>query len=279
MQRCDIQNASGIGCTGNKIRNSLQEHRGEYFIEYHCATSGTKLAFLSVVFPRNAADFSYVRKTMERELEIWLRRYPVPIMAHGIDEKEDAISVSTDFGESTLMGYIEPGSGKIIRKWGLFKDRETPSEQVQEDYLENVYRDVPFRLADDVRKKATDERCNFVRVAKILIFFIVVVPVLIQIVALRIDWIGNALAIVSILIGLFKAAKAFGYVKPSASDEAKAREELNMKHHHYHCEKNPKAFARLKVENFEREALERIRQEDANLRLATKPTKEGSVVS
>jgi len=34
----------------------------------------------------------------------------------------------------------------------------------------------------------------------------------------------------------------------------------------YHCERNPEGFARLKVENFEREARERILKEAEVLR-------------
>jgi hypothetical protein len=42
-----------------------------------------------------------------------------------------------------------------------------------------------------------------------------------------------------------------------------------MSHYFYHCERNPDGFARLKVENFEREAKERILKEVEALRNKT----------
>jgi len=34
-----------------------------------------------------------------------------------------------------------------------------------------------------------------------------------------------------------------------------------MEHYHYHCERNPEGFLRLKLENFEREEREQIQNE------------------
>jgi hypothetical protein len=34
-----------------------------------------------------------------------------------------------------------------------------------------------------------------------------------------------------------------------------------MEHYYYHCETNPEAFNRLKIENFEREAIKRTHDE------------------
>jgi hypothetical protein len=34
-----------------------------------------------------------------------------------------------------------------------------------------------------------------------------------------------------------------------------------MRHHHYHCRRNPEAFERLKAENFRREEIERTNAE------------------
>jgi hypothetical protein len=39
-----------------------------------------------------------------------------------------------------------------------------------------------------------------------------------------------------------------------------------MNHYFYHCERNPEAFNRLKFENFERDAIERTRDEAEAIR-------------
>ena len=39
-----------------------------------------------------------------------------------------------------------------------------------------------------------------------------------------------------------------------------------MRHHHYHCERNPEAFERLKRENIERETRDQTLREAAGLK-------------
>jgi hypothetical protein len=39
-----------------------------------------------------------------------------------------------------------------------------------------------------------------------------------------------------------------------------------MRHHHYHCERNPEGFERLKLENFERWAREEVHAEAKSLK-------------
>jgi hypothetical protein len=39
-----------------------------------------------------------------------------------------------------------------------------------------------------------------------------------------------------------------------------------MRHHHYHCERNPEGFLRLKQENVERESREEIQREANSLK-------------
>ncbi len=270
MDAYDTTKTATRGSDGQKFRNVLKEHRGDYFVEYHCASPVVDFAVLNVIFLRRASDFPHVRKTMEQELEIWLRRYPVPIMASGIDEKEDGISFSSELGGSALMGFIEPRTGKITHRWGLAKDWVWPADQLREDYWDEIYRDVPFRWANDVRKKADRNTRNVVRAGKALVFFIVAVPVLIEIVALGYEWLGHLLSAISIGVGLYKVGKALGWLKPSEGDKAQAREELAKAHHHYHCEKNPRAFEKLRAENYAHDAAERIRREEARLRTGEK---------
>jgi hypothetical protein len=128
-------------------------------------------------------------------------------------------------------------------------------------YLQSVYKDVSFRLQDDVRRDAERQAQNTARTVRVIVFFIVVVPVLIEIISLGVAWIGYILSAVSITAGIYKAAKAMGWLKASRRDQEKAEEERKMKHYFWHCERNPEAFTRLKIENFEREAIERTRKE------------------
>jgi hypothetical protein len=66
---------------------------------------------------------------------------------------------------------------------------------------------------------------------------------------------------------LHPSAEALGPVAESASDVA-ADEERSMRHHHYHCERNPEGFRRLVAENLERKLREQTRREAAGLKAA-----------
>jgi hypothetical protein len=142
------------------------------------------------------------------------------------------------------MGYIDPVTGGIIRKWGLFKDNELPSAHMDSSYLERVYEGIPFRLQAEVRQKAQREA----RITG------------------RVDWLGYSLSAISISVGIYKAAKAMGWLKPSQRAKEEAEKDLKMRHYFWHCERNPEAFKRLKFENFEREAIERTRKEAETVR-------------
>lgn len=242
------------------FRDILKESRDGYFVEYHCAQP-PYCALLNLTFPERARDHGFVRERMEHELNVWLKRYPVPVMVHGVDEREDMVRFSSDYTASSLMGYVVSGTSTVVSRWGLLRDAELPTEQLTPEYLAGIYVDVPFRLASEVLEKATREMHRRIRAANVILFFFVVVPVLIEIVALGIDWLGHVMAATSIGIGCYKAAKTFGWLKRSARDEEKAAENLRMRHHHYHCEKNPAAFEKLRAENFVREAEERVRRD------------------
>jgi len=55
-------------------------------------------------------------------------------------------------------------------------------------------------------------------------------------------------------------------VKPSKRKQEEAEKKRKMAHYFYHCEKNPAAFGRLKIENFDREIKEKTRKEAESLR-------------
>lgn len=133
-------------------------------------------------------------------------------------------------------------------------------------YLEDVYKDVPYRFQEDVQRKVRHEARLRGRVLRAIIFLTVAVPVLIEIVALGVSWLGHLLAGISITAGLYKLGKAMGWFKPSKREEEKAEKERKKDHYVYHCERNPDAFSRLKCENFERDSIEQTRNESEMIR-------------
>ena len=248
------------------FRDQIKEDRGEYYVIYCPADARMPFANIQVIFPHDGLDVHAVARTMEHELEEWLKRYPVPAMVSAFNAKEDVISLSDELDKSHLMGYIDPVTGGIIRKWGLFKDNELPPVHMDFGYLGRVYEGIPFRLQEEVRQKAQRDALITGRVIRLFLFFVVVVPVLIEIISMGVDWLGYILSTISISLGIYKVAKEMGWLKPSRRAKEEAEKDLKMRHYFWHCERNPEAFNRLKIENFEREAIERTRKEAETLR-------------
>jgi hypothetical protein len=188
------------------------------------------------------------------------------MMVTAFDAKDSVIRLSEEPYKSHLTGYVDPRSGQLIQQWGVLKNEEFPAEQKDARYLERVYQGIPFRFQEEVRAKVRQEARTTGRVIRIFVFLIVGTPVLIEIAAQGVAWLGHILAAISITVGLYKLGKAMGWLKPSKRDKEKLEEQRRKDHYFYHCERNPEAFNRLKCENFERETIERTRKESEEIR-------------
>lgn len=248
------------------FREQIKEHRGNYYVSYQPSDARFPSAFVQLTFLSDGHDVADVKKAMERELQSWLSRFPVPVTLSSYDAKDDLIHVATEFDQSHLAGYVDPQTDQVIQRWGLLKNEELPPEQMGAGYFARVYEGVPFRLQEAVRQNALRETRMLGRSARIALFLLVGVPVLIEMVSLGVTWLGHVLAGISISVGLYKLGKAMGWLKPTQRDKEKAERDLRMKHYFYHCEQNPEGFSRLKIENFEREAIRRAHDEADALR-------------
>src|SRR5438132_4454206 len=136
-----------------------------------------------------------------------------------------------------------------------------PSEFHNDLFLDHVYAGVPSRPVEEVRRKETIEANSIRRAAALIILLVILVPLAIQVASLGIAWFGYVISVISILFGIYKVAKALGWIKPSEQEKRKAEKQSKMEHYYYHCERNPEAFNRLKIDNFEREAVEQTQAE------------------
>ena len=247
------------------FREKLSEHRGEYFVTYHPADGDGWLSTVSLSFPGNV-ELLVVKSALEKELKYWLKRFPVPILISAFDAKDNVIRLPGNSDESHLTGYVDIQSQQLVYRWGLMKNDEIPSEQKEASYLASVYQGIPFRLQQKVREEALREFRVRNRVLRFIVFFYVGAAVFAELIALGVTWLGHILAVISISTGFYKLAKAMGWLKPSKRDKEKAEKEGKMEHYFYHCEQNPKAFNRLKCENFERDAIEQTLKESEAIR-------------
>lgn len=247
------------------FRQAIKKHRGNYYVSYKPADLGSPIAIVQLTFTRPVVDLEIVKQAMEQELENWLKQYPIPTMVTAFDVKDDVFYVSSNQDESHLIGYVDQQTGKVIKHWRLLGNSELPAEQIEAAYAAQIYEGLPFRRQEDVRLEAYRNARSTGRAIRFIVFLVVGVPVLIEIVSLGISWIGYALSVISISVGLYKLGKSMGWIKPGKNEQMKAEEKLKKEHYFYHCERNPDAFNRLKIENIERESIERTIKEEKEI--------------
>ncbi len=255
---------NGQYCSTDVFREELKEHRGDYYVTYQPADSRSAFAVLSLIFHGELPDPSKVRKLMESEMKTWLNRFRVPVLVSGYDVTEDLIRLPKEQGGSHLMGYVDANNQSVVQRWGVFENEELPPSQMTNDHFALVYTGIPFKLRKDVREKVEREHRKLrigLRIFRAAFIFIALVPVAIELISLGVTWLAYLLQIVSILTGVYKVAKAAGWVQQSKRTKEDAEKQSKMEHYYYHCERNREAFERLKIENFRRDTAERTRKE------------------
>ncbi len=228
------------GMSNQKVfRDAIKEHRRRYFVVYKPADVNSSRASVRLVLLETSVEITEVRHAMEEEFRYWLNRFAVPVMVSAFDAKDNLIHFSEEPYESHLMGYIDPHTGGLVQKWGIFEENEMPSEQKDAGYQERAYQGVPFRLQEKMREKVQREARDRGRVIRVIVFFYAGGAVLIELVALGVSCLGHVLAAISIATGFYKLGKTMGWLKPTKRDKEKAEKEQKMGHYFYHCERSP----------------------------------------
>jgi hypothetical protein len=245
----------------------LKEHRGGYFVEYLPARTGHYFATLNLIFldsqsPYNIADI------MEQECTNWIQRYPVPLMVTSFDDAGNVIHLEKARACDHLIGTV--GDGKPMHYWKLLSNEEFPLGPLREPQLRGIYSRIPYSSAEERRAKALAQ-ARAVRAGILLIaMWGIIVPAAVSIIGLASPILGVAIVIYGIGRAVYKSLKMLGYIAKDERERQKDVEELKMRHHHYHCERNPHGFLRLKTENFDRELRENIRREAEEIRQGQK---------
>jgi len=203
---------------------------------------------------------------MEKELSYWLGRYSVPTMVSSFDATDSLIDLTSVSSGSHLVGYLNSEANSVESKWGLYSQGELPIGQVNEAYFKEIYSGIPFRTKSAVLEESRRKWSSTRNGIWALLFFVFVLPVLIELISLGVDWLGYILAFFSIGTGVVKAFKAFGFLEMSQSEKEDARKLAKMKHYYFHCEQNLEAFARLKFENFDKEQILKTNMQAERLR-------------
>lgn len=244
---------------------SIKEDRGWYFVEYSPPILKFPFAVLHLTVIE-ATEAATVAAAIEAEAKTWLARYPVPLMATAFAADGDVISLGSVRPINHLMAWLDLPDTTPILRWERVADGDLPEVALDRDFLEDVFSNVPSRTGREIQAEAKKHVARRKAGWWLVFFWAVVVPLGVAILEWWSDWLG----IVVLAYAFFKAAMAAlrftGHMPKSARLREQEATELRMRHHHYHCERNPDGFERLKAENVRRHEIERTRAEVAVLR-------------
>jgi len=249
--------------------DAITEDRGSYFVEYRPPTGNNPFATLNIVYP-GTFELRPVAECMRTELIRWLARYPVPVMVSAFDVAENIIRPNGDFDDGFLVGWLVPGTDEVAFSWRLNELPAFVNDTTSVHAWRTIYKDVSFRTETEVKTNAQKQieqtRKQNLTLRIILTLWLAVIPAAWATAQyFGPDW----LALIVFGYALWQAFRTWrkltGRVKPSRTEKEKADKERKMAHYFYHCEQNPAAFARLKVENFEKDISEHTRKEAEEL--------------
>lgn len=252
---------------------SVKEDRGWYFVEYSPPIANYRFSTLqlSIVEPH---DEEVVAIAMEAEASRWLGRYPVPIRATAFSVEGDVLSLTVVRPINHLMAWVEPAEASPVLRWELVQNDVLPDVALDRENLKKIFSNVPSKRGSEIQAEAA-KQVAVRRVGWWLVFvWAVVVPLVVAVV----EWWSDLLGLLVLGYAFVKATtgalRLTGHLPKSKRKLEKEVEEQKMRHHHYHCQRNPEAFERLKVENFRREEIARTKAEALSLK-----TKEPGVKS
>lgn len=252
---------------------TIREGRQRYFCEYNPPIANHRFATLDITFP-NVTLVADVTRACELEIEIWVKRYGVPVMLTAWDAAEEQIALADPYGKDVLkdklVGWINPSnqqfqSAKTIKELTYFLDQNTTAT----DWA-NIYKRINFIDLDEARANAAQSASNSanqIRLFKLLLgFWVGVIPITWAIIEFFGPvWLGIIVTLYAIYKPTMAALKVWGYLKPNAQETLKLEKVRLNTHYQYHCELNPDGFSRLKNENFTSQAEKNIREEAERL--------------
>jgi hypothetical protein len=236
-------------------------HRDWYLAEYQPPIPGYPFASLQLTIIEPSGQ-ERVAAAMERELPLWLKQYPVPVMVSSFDEAGNLNRIEPARPCNHLFGWLDPTTNVVTSHWRIVASDEFPPPHWSLADLRAIYRDIPARTSRELKHAARSRQRSLRFGWWIFFLWAAVVPVVIILVEFNAPaWLAWAALFYSLARAYIKAMRLLGWWPASHSETATTEEERRMHHHHYHCERNPEGFHRLVSENLKREAREQIRRE------------------
>ncbi|MEM9914327.1 MAG: hypothetical protein AAF911_05145 [Planctomycetota bacterium] len=235
-------------------------------MEYKPPNPGHRFSTLNVVILQER-DNDVIRQVMESESAEWVQRYPIPLMATAFSRSDDLIVLGETSQSNHLFSWLDEDSGELIQRWEIIPDKLLPAVALHGDKLDDVFSDIAYESQQELVEKAVDRARKAKRFRLILFAWLVVVPVVWALLEWSSEILGLLVLAFVILKAIIQSLRLFGLLPKTQRQLEKENREMKMKHYFYHCEKNPKAFERLKLENFKKEAIEDTLAESRQIEL------------
>jgi len=253
----------------------IKENRDSYFVEYQPPVGSNPFAILSLVYP-GTYELNKVGESMRAEMVRWLARYPVPLMVWAWDVSENTIWPNGSSDNACLVGWYAPGTNEIASSWRIDELPTFLNDTTSLPDWRTIYKDVPFRTDTQVKTNAqmqlNQTRKQNLTLVIILVFWVAVIPAAWETIKhFGPGWLGLAVYVYALWQAFRTGRKLFGHVKPTRLEEEKAEKERKMNHYYYHCERNPAGFAKILIENIEKDTAERTLKEAEDLKKKGQP--------
>lgn len=251
--------------TGRKYE-PVRETRGWYYVEYLPPAVGNKYASLNLIITENRPKDEVVN-AMEKELELWLTRYPVPVFATAWDDKENIYDLSGIKPKNHLVGFFAPDN-KLRLYWESVPEEEIPDRTLDQQYLDNLYSDLDFKTYAEIDAEWQKRRKGITRGRFLLFLWFVVIPIIVLIFEFSNDWLSAFIFLYSVSKGIETWLDTWGKLQKSKREIAEEEKERLKNYYYHHCQMNPEGFRRLMLENLDKMAKDRITKEAEALKIS-----------
>ncbi len=245
---------------------SVKEDRDWYFVEYSPPIANYRFSTLNLSVV-DAQDAQTVAMAMESEVREWLSRYPVPIMATAFSGDGSVLSLTDVRPINNLMAWLEPAKPQPVLRWELVENDALPDIAMHQEFLREIFASFPSKtgreIQADVAKHVASQKFGW----WIVFVWAVMVPLGVAVLEWWSDLLGLAVLGYAFVKAAIQVLRLTGHLPKTTRQREKEAEELKMRHHHYHCERNPAAFERLKADNFRLEEIERTKAEALALKV------------
>jgi hypothetical protein len=242
----------------------IKEKRNWYYVDYRPPVSDFKFATLNLVII-NCDEKVNIVNAMEKELEIWINKYPVPLYVNAFDNSDNLIDFHDIKPENHLIGFFDKDN-KLILNWKLLKNEEIPDIALNRDYVDNLYSGLVYKTYEELDTERINNRKKIKFGWVIFIIWLVVIPIVIAILDFSSYWVSLAAFIYSLYKAVRKGLELTNKWPISKTDKERVLKEQLKEHYYYHCQMNPEGFNRIILENLNKIARVNIDKEFKSLK-------------